>query len=309
MAQRDWIEKDFYKILGVSEDASKADIKKAYRKLAQRYHPDANIGDAGAEARFKEISEAHSILTNDEKRREYDELRSFAASGGQRFYGFDPGGGRGAGNVRINIEDLFGDAEGGSPFEDLFGFRPRSRGGDAESAVSLSFADAISGTTVSLADGTKVRIPPGVNDGARIKVAGKGTPGRGGAPAGDLYVRVSVEPHPVFSLGKQGSLTLTLPLTFPEATLGTKVEVPTLGAPVTVKIPPGTQNGKVLRVKGKGAPKRAGGHGDLLVKIEVQVPQKLSRKEREALEAFAAAHKDSPRSHLDQYIHRKAEAS
>lgn len=308
MAQRDWIEKDFYAVLGVAEDASKADIKKAYRKLAQRYHPDANAGDADAEARFKEISEAHSILTDDQKRKEYDELRRFAASGGQRFYGFTPGGG-GSGNVRINIEDLFADGPGGNPFEDLFGFRAQTRGSDAESAVTLSFDDAVAGTTVSLGDGTKVRIPPGVNDGARIKVAGKGAPGRGGAPPGDLYVRVSVEQHPVFTLGKEGTLTVLLPLTYTEAALGAKVEVPTLGVPVTVKIPPGTQNGKTLRVKGKGAPNRSGGHGDLLVRIDVQIPLKLSRKEREALEAFEAIHKESPRSHLEQYINGKAEAS
>lgn len=313
MAQRDWITKDFYKILDVPETAAKAEIKKAYRKLAQKYHPDANEGDAAAEARFKEISEAHSVLTDDTKRREYDEMRRLAASGGQRFYGFNPGARGGGENVRINIEDLFGDGHGagvgGSVFEDLFGFRAQARGADTESAVTLSFEDAVHGSTVTLGDGTKVRIPPGVNDGARIRVAGKGSAGRGGGPPGDLYVRVSVEKHPVFSLGKNGTLEMALPLTYPEAALGARVEVPTLGAPVTVKIPAGTPTGKVLRVKGKGAPRAAGGHGDLLVRVAVQIPRKLTRKEKEALEAFAAQHKDSPREDLERFMNRKAKAS
>lgn len=296
---RDWLEKDFYEVLGVSEDAPKADIKKAYRKLAQRYHPDSNKDDKNAEERFKEISEAHAILGNDDKRKEYDEFRRLASAGGGGF-GF---GGPGAGNVRINIEDLFGGGQGGDGglFEDLiggFGFRGRGRGQDAETDVVLDFEDAVHGTMLELASGTKVRIPPGVRDGARIKVKGQGQAGPRGMERGDLYVHVRVRPHPVFQQGKGGDLIVEVPITYPEAALGSNVEVPTLDGTVTVKVPAGTQNGKTLRIKGKGAPRSRGGRGDLLAKMSVQVPQKLSRKEREALERFAEMHSGSPREGL-----------
>lgn len=315
MSQRDWFEKDYYKVLGVSDDASKEDIKKAYRKLAQKHHPDANKGDAKAEERFKEVSEAHAILSNDEKRREYDEMRSFVRAGGQRFYGGRPGAGQG--NVRVNLGDLFGGGGGAGDglFDDLFGGMgfgrnvPR-KGQDTETQVSLSFEEAVEGTTVTLPQGAKVRIPAAVGDGARIKVAGRGGPGADGGPPGDLYVRVGVEPHPVFSLGKDGSLSVKLPITFAEAALGAKIQVPTLEAPVTVKIPPGTPNGKVMRVRGRGAPKRSGGRGDLLVRVEVQVPSKLSKQESELLERFAEVHRESPRAALEDLIStQSAEAS
>ena len=304
MSQRDWFEKDYYKILGVDSKASKDEIKKAYRKLAQKHHPDANKDDATAEARFKEISEAHSILSNDEKRKEYDQMRSFVDAGGQRFYGFGPN--RGGGNVRVNIGDLFGDVQGGTVFDDLlggfgFGGRGRARGQELETEVQLSFQDALNGTTVSI-HGTKVKVPPGVGNGARIRVPGRGAPGLDGGPPGDLYVRVNVAPHPVFTAGKDGALHVNVPVTFVEAALGAKVEVPTLDEPVTVKVPAGTQNGKVLRVRGRGAPRPGGGRGDVLVKIEVQVPQKLSRQEKDLLEQFQAAHRGSPRAHFDAYL-------
>ena len=303
MSQRDWFEKDYYKILGVSKDASKDEIKKAYRKLAQKFHPDANKDDATAEARFKEVSEAHSILSNDDKRKEYDEMRRLVDAGGQRFYGFGPN--RGAGNVRVNIGDLFGDDDG-ALFEDLlggfgFGARGPRKGQDLEAEAQLSFEDAVNGTTVSV-NGTKVKIPPGIGNGGRVRVSGRGGPGADGGPGGDLYVRVAVAPHPIFTGGKDGNLHVTVPVTFVEAALGSKIEVPTLEGPVTVKIPAGTPNGKTLRVKGRGGPRPVGGTGDLLVKIEVQVPQKLSRQEKELLEKFQAAHKGSPREHLDAYL-------
>jgi molecular chaperone DnaJ len=306
MAQRDWAEKDYYKILGVSKDASKADIKKAYRKLAQKYHPDANRGDPGAETRFKEVSEAHSILTNDEKRREYDQIRSFVESGGRRWVGFDPGGG--GGNVRINIGDLFGDdPQRSGLFDDLlggFGFRSRGprKGEDLETDVTLTFDQAIHGTTVSLPQGGKTKVPAGVRDGARIRVPGKGGPAPDGGQPGDLFVRVHVEKHPIFGTGRNGDLTLELPVTIAEAALGAKVEVPTVEEPVTVKIPPGTGTGRVLRVKGRGGYRPGGGRGDLLVKVKVEVPKKLSRKEKELLEQFAEEHKKSPRGHLAPYM-------
>jgi molecular chaperone DnaJ len=312
MGQRDFLEKDYYKVLGVSKDASKEDVKRAYRKLAQKYHPDANKGDKAAEERFKEISEAHAVLSNDEKRREYDQMRTFVESGGQRFYGFRPGG---QGGVRVNvgdIGDLFEDAGFGDVIGDIFGFRgsrgPR-RGADLETEVTLSFEDAIAGTTVSLTDGTKVRIPAGVGDGARIKVSGKGQDLGDAGPPGDLYVRVHVTEHPLFRRRGHGDLEVTVPVTIVEAALGTNVEVPTLDGAVTVKVPPGTQNGKTLRVRGRGAPRPKGGHGDLLVKVRVEVPQKLSKKERELLEQFQQLHKGSPRSHFDVHTKKRARAS
>jgi molecular chaperone DnaJ len=295
MAQRDWLEKDYYATLDVSSNAPKDEIKKAYRKLAQRYHPDANKGDAAAEARFKEITEAHSILSNDEKRKEYDEIRRY---GGGNGFGFRPGSGDR--NVRVDIGDLFGGG-GGVDLGDLFGgfgFRGPRKGADTEAEVVLSFEQAVEGTTIELASGAKVRIPPAVTDGTRIRVAGKGSPGPSGGEAGDLYVNVRVRPHPVFSQGRDGDLVVDVPVTFPEAALGANVVVPTLEGSVTVKVPPGTQHGRTLRVRGKGGPRPSGGKGDLLVKISVEVPRKLSKKEREALERFAEVHDASPRAHL-----------
>lgn len=309
MSQRDWADKDFYKVLGVGKSATKDEIKRAYRKLAQKHHPDANKGDAAAETRFKEISEAHSILSNEKKRAEYDQMRKLIEAGGDRFYGFTPGSGS---NVRVNIGDLFGNGSGGSAFEDLLGgvgFRPRApqRGADLESEVTLSFDEAISGATMTLDTGAKVRVPPGVRDGARIRVPGKGQAVRGGQP-GDLYVRVMVKPHPVFSSAGNGDISVTVPVTYPEAALGTRIEVPTLDGSVTVKVPPGTTSDKTLRVRGRGAPRPKGGQGDLLVKIEVEVPKKLNKREKEALEKFAEVHQASPRAHLEEYIkiHTKA---
>ena len=311
MAQRDWMDKDFYKILGVDKDAPKDAIKRAYRKLAQKFHPDANKGDKGAEKRFKEISEAHSVLSNDDKRREYDQMRAFVDAGGQRFYGFDPRApGGGQGNVRINVEDLQdlfgGNAGGSSVFEDLFGFRSRGRqrqGRDIETEVTLEFEDAVNGATVTLANNsTKVRIPAGIGDGARIRVAEKGEPAPADGVPGDLFVRVHVRPHDVFELGTNGDLILDLPLTIAEAALGAKVQVPTLTSPVTVKVPAGTNSGKTLRVRGQGAARQGGGTGDLLVKVNVVVPKKLSRREKQLLEEFQETHTESPRKHLEAFL-------
>jgi molecular chaperone DnaJ len=306
VAQRDWMEKDYYKVLGVDEKASKAEIKRAYRKLAQRFHPDANKGDSSAEQRFKEISEAHAVLSNDDKRKEYDQVRSFVTTGGQRFYGFSPGTGRGG--VRINIGDLFGD-ETGDIFEDLFGFQgPRrpQKGRDRETDARLSFEDAVTGTTVTLPGGGKTRIPPGVRNGSRIRVAGRGEPSNSGGPPGDLYVRVHVTPHPVFAQGDDGDLIVTVPITYPEAALGAKIEVPTLDGSVTVKIPAGTPTGKTLRVRGKGARRAKGGLGDLLVKAEVEVPKRVSRQEKKLLEQLSEATDESPRAHLQAEIGKRS---
>lgn len=312
MSQREWADKDYYKVLGVSKTATKDEVKKAYRKLAQKFHPDANKGDAEAERRFKEISEAHAILSNDEKRSEYDQLRAFVEAGGERVYGFQPGQG---GGVRINIGDLgdlFGGASGSGGFDDLlggFGFGSRrQRGQDLETQVDLSFDDAVAGATVTI-NGAKVRIPPGVRDGARIRVAGKGGAAPNGGQPGDLFVVVHVAPHPFFRLRDDGNLEVTVPVTFTEAALGTRLTVPTLDGSVTVKVPAGTRNGKRLRVRGRGAPRAKDGHGDLFVVIEVEVPQKLTKEEKELLERFAQIHKASPRDHLERGAVRDRKAS
>ncbi|MGH2733300.1 MAG: DnaJ C-terminal domain-containing protein [Actinomycetota bacterium] len=307
MSQRDWAEKDYYGVLGVSKSATEADIKKTYRKLAQKYHPDANPGNKGAEERFKEISQAYDVLSDPKTRKEYDQFRQMLQAG---FVGF-PGGG---GTRRVRVEDLgdlfsgtgAGDIFGDTLFGGMFGGGRRRRGADLETSARLRFEEALDGATVSLrlhdpgsVDGrsVKVRIPMGVSDGARIRVPGKGSASQGGGQPGDLYVNVSVEPHPIF--GRKGrDLTLDLPLTFAEAALGAVVEVPTLaGETVRLKIPPGTQPGKVFRLRGKGAGTDSA-KSDLLVTVSVAVPSKLSKDSRELLKRFAETQAESPREHL-----------
>ncbi|MCA5894282.1 J domain-containing protein [Isoptericola sp. NEAU-Y5] len=319
MTGQDWIEKDFYAALGVPKDADDAAIKKAYRKLARQYHPDHNPGDAAAESKFKEIGEAYAVLSDTEQRQQYDAVRAMGG-GGARFNagpggaggGFEDvfssmfGGGGAGPNVRYGGQSGYGQQQSAG-FEDLlsqmlggqgaprqragFGAPPRSRGADVAARATLPFRAAVEGSTVELTvDGRKltVRIPPGVVDGKKIRVRGRGRPGTGGAEAGDLVVTVHVEPHPVYSI--DGSdLRITVPVTFAEAALGTTVEVPTLdGQSVRAKVPAGTPSGRVLRVRGRGVPGKKGA-GDLLVTVQVVVPQKLSRKAKEALEEFAAA--------------------
>jgi molecular chaperone DnaJ len=374
--QREWFEKDYYRVLGVSDTASQKDIRSAFRKLSRQYHPDANPDDKAAEERFKEVSTAYDVVGDPEKRKEYDEVRKLGPMGGM--FGGPGAGGPGAGGFRVeDIGDL-GDVLGG-----LFG-RGRRRGGsgaggargtgphrgqDLESELHLAFEDAVHGltTTVHLTSeaacttchgtgarpgttprtcpmcegrgviddnqgffsfsspcpecagrgylidepcptcrGTgiehrprevKVRIPAGVGDGQRIRLRGRGGPGRNGGPAGDLYVTVRVKPHPLF--GRRGNdLTITVPITFPEAALGADVAVPTLdGGSVKVRIPAGTRSGRTFRVRGKGVAARRK-TGDMLVTVEVVVPQKLSAEERRAVEALAAANGASPRAHL-----------
>jgi molecular chaperone DnaJ len=377
VSTKDFIEKDYYAVLGVPKDAPAPDIKKAYRKLARRFHPDANRGDANAEEKFKEISEAYDVLSDDKRRKEYDEARTLFAGGGYRVPG-GAGPGAGGGFGGFDFGDLFGGAGGGAGggtggvgglgdilgglFGGMRGSRqaaPR-RGADVESEVTLSFADAARGATVPLrltgtgpcpacagtgakagttprvcptCEGTgqharnaggfafaepcrdcrgrglvvddpcpacagsgrarsertiNARIPAGVADGQHIRLRGKGAPGERGGPAGDLVVTVHVRPHPVF--GRSGdNLTVTVPVTFPEAALGAEVKVPTLGGPaVTLRLPPGTANGRTFRVRGRGLTHRDGTAGDLLVTVEVAVPQRLPESAREALEKFAA---------------------
>jgi molecular chaperone DnaJ len=315
---QDWMEKDFYAALGVPKDADDAAIKKAYRKLARQYHPDQNPGDDAAEARFKEIGEAYAVLSDPKEREQYDAIRAMAG-GGARFSA-GPGGGGAAG-----FEDLFGGmfgggggapgggrvrystgAQGGAGFEDILGsmfggapggqrfggagFGGPQPGADVAATTTLPFRQAVEGSTVTFTvDGRPVttRIPAGVRDGQKIRLRGKGRPGAGGGPAGDLVVTVHVTPHPVFSVDGT-NLRVTVPVTFAEAALGATVEVPTLdGATVRVKVPAGTPSGRTLRVKGRGV-RTTKATGDLLVTVQVVVPQKLSKAAREAVEAFAA---------------------
>ncbi|UGT58994.1 molecular chaperone DnaJ [Nocardia asteroides] len=379
MSQREWIEKDFYKELGVSADATQDEIKKAYRKLARDNHPDAKPGDNRAEERFKAVSEAHAVLSDPAKRREYDETRKLFGGGGfGRGGGFQPGAGGGF-SQNFDIGDIFGGGAAGAGdggLGDLLGglfnrgggprtaaTRPR-RGADVETETTLGFREAAQGVTVPLrmtspapcttchGSGAKpgtsprtcpncngagvvsrnqgafgfsepcdecrgtgsliddpcvdcrgtgvqnrtrtitVRIPPGVGDGQRIRLAGQGEAGLRGAPSGDLFVSVHVSQDKVF--GRNGDdLTLVLPVSYAELVLGTTVSVPTLDSRVGVKVPPGTADGRILRVRGRGVPKRSGGAGDLLVTVKVAVPPRLDENAVQALQRYQEAEKTS----------------
>jgi molecular chaperone DnaJ len=327
MTGQDWLEKDFYKTLGVDKSADETAIKKAYRKLARKLHPDANPGDAAAEERFKEVSEAYAVLSDAEQRKQYDSIRAMAG-GGARFAA-GPGGAGGAGGFEdlfsgmfsggggarvrystgggggdFDLSDILGSFGGGGGFSGFSGFGgsagPR-RGEDLQASLTLPFKEAAAGSTKTLTvDGQSmtVRIPAGVKDGGRIKLAGKGRPSPNGGTPGDLIITVSVAPHPVFSL-EGNNLRVTVPVSFAEAALGARVEVPTLdGGTVTVKVPGGTPTGRTLRAKGKGI-KTAAGVGDLLVTVKVAVPQRVSGRAKEALEELREATRDEdPRADL-----------
>ncbi|MCH1881828.1 DnaJ C-terminal domain-containing protein [Agrococcus sp. ARC_14] len=308
MASNDWFDKDFYAVLGVTKDVSAADLKKQYRKLARQFHPDSNPGDAAAEARFKEISEAHSVLSDAKQRQEYDAVRAMAG-GRPRFA---PGGSGG-------FEDVFGGFGGGprvqysqGDFEDLlggmfggstggFGNRRPAKGRDVTARAALDFTSAVQGDTLKLTVGGRtmtVKIPAGVHDGQKIKLAGKGDASGSGGDPGDLILTVQVRPHPVFTMDGL-NLRVDVPVTFAEATLGATIEVPTLGgSPVRLKVAPGTPSGRVLRVKGRGVAGKKG-TGDLLATIQVAVPGHLTKAQVEHLEAFVeAGPNESPRDEL-----------
>ncbi|MGA1620994.1 MAG: DnaJ C-terminal domain-containing protein [Aquiluna sp.] len=297
MASQDWIEKDFYKILGVSKDVSDADLKKAYRKLAKDNHPDLHPGDAAAEARFKDISEAFDVLSDAEQRREYDAIR--AMGGGARFQA----GGQGAG-----FEDVFSNLFGGGGFQGggfpgfggFGGFGPQ-RGQDLSTTASINFIDSVNGTTVKLnlrSESVSVKVPAGIQDNQKLKVKGKGQPSPNGGPAGDLVVTIKVKPHAVFTRDGD-NIRVSVPVTYAEATLGATIEVPVLGGePVKLKVAPGTPNGRTLRVKGKGV-QFGSRQGDLLATVEVMVPGHLPAKAKKLLEQFDAELPDeNPRQDL-----------
>jgi molecular chaperone DnaJ len=325
MASQDWFEKDFYQVLGVDKSVSQADLKKAYRRLARQYHPDSNPGDAAAESRFKEISEAYSVLSDDEQRKEYDQIRAmgsgarFTAGGaGGQGGGFDdvfgnlfgqgartrtttrPGA---AGGFEDLLGGMFGNGGGfGSSSGGFRGYGGPTAGRDVTASTSIDFVTATKGDTVTLSGGNgkpiTVRIPAGVTDGQKLKLRGKGEPSTDGGEPGDLVLTVRVDKHPVFE--RDGlNLRVNVPVTFAEAALGATIEVPTLGGDtVRMKVPAGTSSGRVLRLKGRGV-ETAKGTGDLLAKVEVAVPNHLSPEQQEALAAFVAASgDDDPREDL-----------
>jgi molecular chaperone DnaJ len=385
VSSKDWLEKDFYAVLGVSKSASASEIKKAYRKLARELHPDRNPGNTQAEERFKAVSEAYDVLADPGRRKEYDEMRTLFGSGAFRRSARAGGG-------QFDMSDLFGGATtgtagdrrfAGSGFTDLFssifsggmGRRGPARGRDVEAEVTLAFSDAVGGTTLPLslrmpgvcdtchgsgaAPGSApvtcpkchgvgmvtsnqgafsfsepcrdcqgvgtlveekcpecrgsggvtksrtltVRIPAGVADGQRIRLAGRGEPGERGGSPGDLYVQVRVQPHELF-VRTGNDLTLIVPVTFSEAALGTELRVPTLDGSVILRVPAGTPSGRTLRVRGKGIARRDGQPGDLLVTIEIDVPRQLNEKARKALEEYAAATLPAPRSRLEAALRR-----
>ncbi|MEO7060378.1 MAG: DnaJ C-terminal domain-containing protein [Lapillicoccus sp.] len=337
MASQDWFEKDFYATLGVPSDAQPPAIKKAYRKLARKLHPDQTAGNAPKELKFKEVGEAYAVLSDPEKRQEYDQIRAMSR-GGARFTsggggaGFEDlfsnfgaarggAGGGGGGRTRYttggqqganpDINDLLGSlfGEAGAPggFSrggyDSYGGATRGprKGADLQAKVALPFRDAVSGTTSTFTVGGErvtTRIPAGVRDGQKIRLRGKGHQGDPGAAPGDLILTVTVMKHPVF--GRDGdNLTVDLPVTFAEAALGATVQVPTLdGTPVKVKVAAGTPSGRTLRVKGRGVT-RDGTTGDLLAKVQILVPQRLSDAAKEALAKLQADEADiDPRAEL-----------
>src|ERR687897_882799 len=332
MSTKDWIEKDFYKVLGVNKDAKPEEIKRAYRKLARNNHPDQNPGNPEAERRFKEISEANDVLSNETKRKEYDEARRLFGGGGatrSTRYSTTRGPRRGSdveGEVTVDfVEAIEGVTVGMQMISDAACEACRGTGAKAGTVPRVCPTCEGSGMQTSTSGGVfavtepcrdcrgrgmvvdepcpvchgsgrgrstktmQVRIPAGVTDGQRIRLKGRGGAGENGGAPGDLYVIVHVRPHPIFGRGGD-NLTLTAPVTFTEAALGADIEVPTLGGmPVKLRIPPGTPNGRTFRVRGKGVGKRDGNKGDLLVTIEVIVPEALNEQARQALSSYADA--------------------
>tara|TARA_B100000886_G_scaffold57453_1_gene35314 strand:+ start:14 stop:883 length:870 start_codon:yes stop_codon:yes gene_type:complete len=287
---RDWLDKNFYATLGVPQDASISEIKKAYKKLARENHPDLNPGDLEAEKRFKEVSEAHSVLGDERKKQEYDQIRSMGASG---FGGFTSQG--------FTVDD-FGDI-----FEnlgDIFGFGGRRKGQTYQTNINISFTEAASGIEVVLPlenESIKVKVPAGVDNGSVIRLRGRGGPGAAGAPDGDLLVQVSVEPHKFFKRSNM-DLILEVPLLFTEAALGASIRIPTLTKSVTLKIPSGTPSGKTFKIRGEGIAPQGRRSGDLYVKVFIIPPTNLSRSAKKHLEKFRDQFEsgDSPRKHLDE---------
>ena len=287
---RDWLDKNFYATLGVPQNATSDEIKKAYKKLARENHPDLNPENIEAEKKFKEISEAHAVLGDDRKRQEYDQIRAMGSSG---FGGFTSQG--------FTVDD-FGDI-----FEnlgDIFGFGGRRKGQTYQTNITISFAEAASGIEVVLPienESIKIKVPAGVDNGSVIRLRGRGGPGAAGAPDGDLLVQVSVQPHKFFKRSYM-DLILEIPLLFTEAALGASIKIPTLTKSVTLKIPPGTPSGKTFKIRGEGIAPQGRRSGDLYVKVFITPPVNLSRSAKKHLEKFKEQFEsgDSPRKYLDE---------
>ncbi len=294
--------KDYYEVLGVPRDASQDDIRRAYRKLARRYHPDLNQ-EADAEERFKEVSEAYEVLSDSEKRDRYDQLgarwRSGQAGGAADFEDFFGQQGFGGGDTRVE----FGEGDFSEFFERLFGDRVATgttgplRGRDHEAVLELSLEEALAGgrRRLSLDDGPsfEVNIPAGVRDGQRIRLAGRGGAGRDGGPPGDLYLRVRLRPHRRFR--RDGDdLYVDVSVAPWDAALGATVSVQTLTGTAQVKVPAGSSSGRRLRLRGRGLPKQGGGRGDLYATVQIAVPTRLSDEERELFEKLAAVSQFDP---------------
>jgi DnaJ-class molecular chaperone len=311
---------DYYHVLGVQRGATAKEIKQAYRRLARKYHPDVNPGDLAAEQKFKDISEAYSVLENPDSRTKYDQFghQAFSHHSG----GFDPFAfSRGRGDCSTDIvRDLVGNQGGGGGFsegfgsicEDIFGGgSQRSRGPaassrDLEQTVEIDFADAVRGTTIQLriprsngnTDRLQVKIPAGVDTGSKIRVSGKGKSGRYGGPSGDLYITTQVRPHAYFT--RDGSdILCDLPVTLGEVVLGAKIDVPTIDGTISMTVPPGTQNGRTFRLRGKGVPSLKGGQPrDQYVKVRVVLPSNIDELSRELLMQFDHRNPLQPRAHM-----------
>ena len=297
--------KDYYKILGIGENASQDEIKKAYRKLAKEYHPDKHAGDKNAEEKFKDISDAYSILGNSEKRKKYDMFRRnpWAGQGGHNFQDAGPGGFRfDASGSGFDISDIFGNLFGSGGrrrsgfsggFEDLFGGNTQTRtfkGRDLEARLTIGFNLAATGgeTIINTANGRKVKIkiPAGIENEKKIKISGQGEPAPQGGQPGDLYVQISIAPHPEFER-KGNDIYRTVKINMAEALLGKEVTVTTInGKQVKLKIPGGTSTGKTFRLSGLGIQSKSG-KGDFLVRVEVTVPSHLTQNQLKQFKEWA----------------------
>ena len=293
--------RDYYEILGVSKNASDDEIKKAFRKLALKYHPDKNPGNKEAEAKFKEVSEAHEVLSDKQKRARYDQFGHAGVNGATGGNPFANGNPFGDGNFNFNGQSFNFDFGGGGGLDDIlgsiFGFggarRPR-RGADYQTSVTITFEEAIFGTTKTVSHGgkdIKIKVPAGIDDGMSIRLRGKGGDAPEGGEKGDLYINIRVKPHK--NLTREGSIILSEEtINMVDAALGTEIDVETVDGKITMKVPAGTQSGTPFKLSGHGVPFRANGdRGPHIVTVVVETPKNLSRKQKELLEEFRSTKK------------------